>query len=114
MAKAYSFILGIVLLIVGIVGYVQGGRELFGFGVNSMHNLVHTVSGIAGILAGIGGLKYARWYCLGFGAIYGIVTIAGFMNVPTVVNLLNLNIADNVLHLVIAATAMGVGFTSRA
>lgn len=114
MAKTYSMILGAVLLLVGIAGYVTGGPALFGFGLNSTHNLVHVLSGIVGLLAGFGGVKYARWYCLGFGAIYGLVTIAGFLNVAQVVDLLNLNMADNVLHLVIAATALGVGYTTKA
>ena len=114
MAKTYSIILGAVLLIVGIAGYVTGGADFFGFGLTPTHNLVHVLSGIVGLAAGFGGLKYARWYCLGFGAIYGLVTILGFLNVPRVIDLLNLNMADNILHLIIAASALGVGITTKA
>lgn len=114
MAKTYSLILGAVLLIVGIAGYVTGGADLLGFGLSPTHNLVHVLSGIVGLAAGWGGLKYAKWYCLIFGAVYGLVTILGFLNVAAVVDLLNLNAADNFLHLVIAASALGVGFTTKA
>ncbi len=110
MAKTYSIILGAVLLIVGIAGYLTSGTEMFGFGLTPMHNLIHVLSGIVGLVAGFAGLKYARWYCLGFGAIYAAVTLLGFINYAPIVELLNLNMADNVLHLIIAITALGVGF----
>jgi hypothetical protein len=44
-----------------------------------------------------------------FGTVYGLVAVLGFLNVGTVVEMLNLNLADNVLHLAIAAACLWVG-----
>ncbi len=116
MAKQFSIILGIVLLAVGILGWVSGGHnhQLIVFGINMNHNLVHLLSGAVALLAAfMGGEKYSKVYCLVFGAVYGIVTIAGFLNVAQVVTLLNINVADNFLHLGIAAASLYFGATSK-
>lgn len=116
MATTFTWILGIVLLLVGIWGMVQGGHdhELMGFGVNMLHNVVHLGSGLAGILAALAGARWVRTYLLAFGAVYGLVTILGFLDVEPVVRLLNINMADNWLHLAITAACLLFAFTSPA
>lgn len=57
----------------------------------------------------IGSGRYAKLYLMVFGTVYGLVAVLGFLNVGTVVEMLNLNMADNVLHLVIAAACLWVG-----
>ncbi len=115
MAKKFSLFLGIVLLAVGVLGWRGGGHDhtLIIFGINMKHNLVHIISGAVALLAGLGGEKYAKTFCLVFGAVYGLVTIAGFLHVAQVVQLLNLNTADNFLHLGISVVSLGVGVTSK-
>ena len=115
MAKGFSLILGIVLLAVGIVGTITGGHNhtLIIFGINLTHNLVHILSGILAIAAASSGEQYAKLYCLIFGAVYGLVTVAGFISLTPVVDLLNLNMADNVLHLAISATCLWVGAQAK-
>ena len=116
MAKKFSMLLGVVFLAVGLLGWITGGHnhQLIVFGINMNHNLVHLLSGIVALLAAFaGGEKYSKLYCLVFGAVYGVVTIAGFLNVDQVVSLLNINMADNFLHLGIAAASLYVGATSK-
>lgn len=116
MARSFSLVLGVLLLVMGLWGIVTGGHahNLMFFGVNATHNLVHLLSGALAIGASLGGERYAKLYCLAFGTVYGLVAILGFVNVGAVVTLLNLNMADNLLHLAIAAVCLIVGAQSKA
>lgn len=121
-AKFYAQALGIVLLLVGILGFVPalGGTAAFQppsselgiFPINNLHNVIHIVTGLLGIFAGLyAGGGYARTYALVFGVIYALVTALGFAVAPGadvtyLVQLVPLNIADNLLHLGIAATGL--------
>ncbi len=116
MATALSLVLGLVLFAVGVWGSLTGGHdhELIAFGINFTHNLVHILSGVVALLAAMSGEYYAKLYCLIFGAVYGLVAVGGIMNIAPLVQLLNLNLADNVLHLAIAAACLLVGVKSKA
>ena len=111
MARPFCTLLGIVLIGVGLWGVVTGAHahELLVFGVNGSHNLVHLISGVLAIAAAWAGAGAARTFCLAFGAIYGVVAVAGFTNISSVVGLLNLNRADDLLHAAIAAACLAVG-----
>ena len=115
MVKSFTLVLGVVLLGVGIWGWTTGGHDhnLIIFGINFKHNVVHILSGVVALLAALAGAKYARLYCLIFGAVYGLVAIAGFLNISRAVSVLNLNRADNMLHLAIAASCLWVGFQAK-
>ena len=115
MAKRFTLLLGIVLLVVGLWGASTGGHdhELIVFGVNANHNLVHLLSGALAIGAAIGGESIAAYYCLAFGTVYGLVTVLGFMQVHAIIHMLNLNMADNFLHLAISAACLWVGGMSK-
>ena len=87
------------------------GKSLLGFKVNGWHNIVHILSGLVGIALSrtpSGG----RTFALGFGAVYGIVTIWGFVD-KSIINLIPVNTADNILHLAIAALGIAAGLVSR-
>ena len=116
MAKRFSLLLGVILLAVGLVGSFTGGHahNFVIFGINFAHNVVHILSGILALLAAQAGERYAKLYCLAFGIVYGLVAIGGFLNVAALVELLNLNAADNLLHLVIAAACLWVGTQAKA
>jgi hypothetical protein len=115
MVKSFTLILGVVLLAVGIWGWVTGAHDhiLVVFGINMAHNLVHILSGAVALVAGLKDEKSAKLYCLVFGAVYGLVAIAGFLNVAPAVTLLNLNMADNVLHVAIAAACLWMGLQAK-
>ena len=115
MAKILATLLGIGLLAIGLVGLVSGGHDhqLLIFGVNAGHNAVHLLSGAAALAMAMIGERAAMLLCLAFGSIYGIVAVVGFFQVPAVVRMLNLNMADNFLHLAIAAACLWVGGQSK-
>ena len=120
-AQLYALLFGITLLAAGILGFfvdssfetgnaVQGD-ELIIFEVNGIHNLVHIASGLVG-LALFASPSGARLYALGFGTVYLLVTIVGFIDGEDFLGLFPLNTADNFLHLAIAVTGIAAGLAS--
>jgi hypothetical protein len=102
---------GAVYLLVGIVGFfITGFSDFAGhdhgsllfFDINPLHNVVHIVIGVAGLLLArtlTGARTYGWLLAVGYGAalVYGLFAVGEDWDV------LNLNPADNVLH---AATAL--------
>lgn len=112
MVKSITWILGIVLLLVGILGFVN--NPILGlFQVDTVHNVIHILSGIVALIAVSSGESYARLYLIVFGIVYGLVTILGFMSGTSVLGLFVINQADNYLHAAIAIVCLGVGFSSK-
>ena len=120
-AQLYSLLFGITLLAVGLIGFFVNssfdtgsgvqGDELIVFEVNGWHNIVHIASGLVGI-ALAGRADTARLFALGFGAVYAVVTIWGFVDGNDVLSLIPVNTADNFLHLAIAVAGIAAGLAS--
>lgn len=121
-AQMYALAFGAVLLLVGLVGFavnssfatgdaVGTGDKLIVFEVNGWHNIVHLLSGLLG-LALFRRNDTARLYALGFGAVYLLVTLIGLADGESVLGLIPVNGADNVLHLVIAGLGIAAGLMS--
>lgn len=115
-AKPFAIILGAVLLVVGLLGFVSAlapNSLLLGiFAIDPIHNVIHILSGIVGLAAGFAGARYARLFAGVFGAVYGLVTVVGFIQGTTVLGLISVNLADNLLHLAIAAASLLVFFAT--
>ena len=118
MIKKLAWTFGIIFIVIGILGFIPaltpGGLLLGVFSVDAMHNAVHLISGILAILAAWGTGSYARLYFKVFGVVYAIVTVVGFIQGDTILGLMMVNAADNLLHLVIAAVALWAGFGAKA
>jgi hypothetical protein len=121
-AQIYALVFGITLLVAGIAGFFADssfgdlgsgvqGDDLIVFEVNGWHNLVHIASGALG-LALMGTAAGARAYALGFGAVYLVVTIWGFIDGNDILGVLPVNAADNWLHVAIAVTGILAGLAS--
>lgn len=117
MVQKLAWIFGVVFVVIGVLGFVPGVTSngmLFGiFEVDGLHSAIHLLSGIVAIAAAWGSAAYARLYFKVFGVVYGLVTIVGFLQGDTVLGLFMVNTADNLLHLVIAAAALWIGFGMR-
>ena len=108
--KILAQVVGVVLTVVGIVGFFTDGNLLV-FGVNGLHNVVHLLTGVIGLWAGFsGGGDYAQQYNKWLGVVYVLVAVLGFVAVGFMETLLNVNMADNILHLVLGVVLAGVGF----
>lgn len=118
MLQKLAWVFGIVFIVIGILGYIPavtpGGLLLGLFMVDGVHSAIHILSGVLAILAALGSGAYARLYFKVFGIVYGLVTIIGFVQGDTVLGLFMVNMADNFLHLVIAAVALWAGFGAKA
>lgn len=106
---------GWVFIVLGVLGFVPGvttdGYLLGIFEVDPLHNILYLVSGIIALWLGKSE-SGAKTYFKVFGVIYALITVLGFFS-GTVLGLMSVNLADNVLHLVIAAIALWFGFSGN-
>jgi hypothetical protein len=106
---------GTIYLLIGIIGFfVTGfddffahdtGETLLGFEINGMHNVVHIVIGVAGLVLArtlAGARTYGWLLAVGYGAafIYGLIALGKDWD------FLSLNAADNVLHIATAVVGL--------
>ena len=114
MVQKLAWVFAVVFIVVGIGGFIPGltvnGHLLGIFEVNALHNVIHLLSGIAAAIAAATSAKYARLYFKVFGVVYALVTVIGFVQGDTLLGLIGVNLADNILHLAIAALALFIGF----
>lgn len=110
--RVVAVIFGIVFLAAGVLGFVPGlipGNMLFGmFLVDTMHNLVHILTGLIALFAAKSD-NYAKLFFKVFGVIYLLVALLGFFNQGNLF-LMQVNMYDNWLHLVIALVSLYFGF----
>ena len=121
-AQLFAYLVGAVLVLVGIIGFfadsafdtgsgIDGDKLLGIFEVNGIHNLVHIGTGLF-LLAVAPKRASARAGVLAFGAIYAIVTLIGLIDGETVLGLIPVNPADNVLHIALTLAALAAGAVS--
>ena len=127
-------IFGVVFLIVGAGGFIPGlttmdhmghpadagvtmrtmfGYELGMFPVNVLHNIVHLLFGVWGLMAArsLGG---ARGYFRAVAVIYAVLTVMGLIEgLQTTFGLIPLYGADVGLHALLAVVAAYFGFMHR-
>ena len=112
-----ALLMGVVLALVGLLGFVlvDGEGQLFGlFGVNPLHNAFHVLSGLVGLVAGyyVSG-RFADEYNKLMAVVYILLFVLGLVLFGLMQDLLNVNTADNLLHfglgLVFAAVGFGLG-----
>ena len=118
-AQIYALVIGASLTLAGIVGFfystsfgdpgkVDGVLGILD--VNGWHNVVHLLSGLAG-LAIWRSYSGARSYAIGLGFVYAIVAIWGFAigDGEAILGIVPVNSEDNVLHLLIALAGIMAG-----
>jgi hypothetical protein len=125
-AQVFALVIGATLTVAGIVGFFYSASFSSGDGiprdavlgildVNGWHNLVHIASGALGLLVA-GSYGGSRAYALGFGAVYLVVALLGFLagDGDEIFNLIPVNTEDNFLHLLIGVGGVGAGFATPA
>jgi hypothetical protein len=123
-ARLYALVVGAVLVVAGILGFFYNSQftddpavrdDVLGIlSVNGWHNVVHIATGLLGLLA----VGYAaRAYALGLGLVYIAVAIWGFVlsgSNPSILDIVPVNTADNVLHAALGALGLAAGLATRA
>lgn len=127
--ETFARIYGVVFLIVGIVGFIPGltpahdhpglmveagsGMALGLFPVNALHNIVHLLFGVWGLL-GAGSFKAARTYARAVAIAYALLTVMGLIPATsTTFGLVPIYGHDVWLHALLAAIAAYFGFAYR-
>jgi hypothetical protein len=122
MVKRVALVFGIVFLLVGILGLVSSGGMEMGadpapamvlgmFGVNLLHNIVHLLFGVWGLVASRS-FAGAKMYAQTAGVIYIVLAVLGFV-APTTFGLIPIGGNDIWLHAVLGIVLAGVGFTAK-
>ena len=120
-----ALIFGIVFLLVGVLGFIPGittnydqlaaaGHHseamLMGvFQVSILHNIVHLLYGIAGLVLSRS-TPAARNYLIWGGVVYLVIWLYGlFIDQQSAANFVPLNSADNWLHLFLGVVMIALG-----
>ena len=106
---------GAIYLLVGIVGFFVTGFDdfahhdtnetLLGFEINGMHNVVHILIGVAGLVLSrtlAGARTYGWLLAVGYGAAF----VYGLLAMGKEWDFLSINTADNVLHILTALVGL--------
>jgi hypothetical protein len=118
MAKTVCKILGVVLLLVGVIGFAKS--DLLGAHLTSPHNVVHLLSGILALYFGFAGtLSAAKIFSMVFGVVYLALGILGMAlgTAPDrmwMVGPLEFGQADHGIHILLGVIFLAGGlFTKR-
>ncbi|ROQ16734.1 uncharacterized protein DUF4383 [Curtobacterium sp. PhB172] len=122
-----ALLFGVVFLIVGIAGFIpgltmdMGSMSMAGHGsmalllglfqVSVLHNIVHLLFGIVGLVAARSA-SGARLYLVVGGIVYAVLFVYGLFTAGMAdpANFVPLNSADNVLHAFLAVAMIILGF----
>lgn len=116
---------GAVFLLVGVLGFIPGVTANYGslllaghesealllgvFQVSVLHNIVHLLFGVAGLLMARSPVR-AKTYLIGGGVIYLVLWVYGLViTQDSPANFVPVNSADNWLHLVLGLGMAGLG-----
>jgi arginine exporter protein ArgO len=120
-----ALVVGATFLLVGILGFIPGITTHFGdmtfashdsqakllgiFEVSVLHNIVHLLFGVIGLLAARMA-RTARTYLIGGGAIYLVLWLYGLViDKESSANFVPVNTADNWLHFALGVGMIGLG-----
>jgi hypothetical protein len=122
--QSIAALVGVVFLLVGVLGFVPGitthygdlsfaghgsGAKLLGiFQVSILHNIVHLLFGVVGLVLAKTA-DGARTFLLGGGAVYLVLWIIGLVGAA---DWIPANTADNWLHFVLGVGMIGLGLVA--
>jgi len=114
MIKNLAWVFGIVFVVAGVLGWVPGitsGGLLLGiFEVDTVHNIVHLATGLVFIWGAMASSATNSMVFKVVGVVYAIVAVVGLVQGDTVLGLISTNMADHLLHVVLAVVILYIGF----
>lgn len=130
MIRTFALVFGIIYVLVGIMGFIPGlsthpsdaphlsvesghGYLMGLFPINILHNIVHLIIGVWGIVASrnLGG---ARFFAQALAVVYGLLAILGLIPATnTTFGLIPIHGHDVWLHALSALIAAYFGFIAR-
>jgi hypothetical protein len=113
MAKTVCKLLGVVLLLVGVLGFTHLLDSL-GAHLSPAHNLVHIISGILALYFGFAGtLGGAKSFCTIFGLIYLALGFIGLAKGDLMIGPLMLGKVDHGIHIIVGAAFLAGGLLTK-
>ncbi|GHO81466.1 hypothetical protein KSD_92370 [Ktedonobacter sp. SOSP1-85] len=115
--RRVALIIGIVFTVIGLVGFFiapgMAQRSLLGLDVDRVHNIVHLVTGLLGLIAAFTG--WPRLFNQIFGVVYLVIGLAGlvypaFYSHGMLFGVMHVNAVGHVFHLVVGVIAAYVGY----
>jgi hypothetical protein len=123
--RTAALLVGAVFLLVGVLGFVPGVTTDYGdmsaaghesmakllgiFQVSILHNIVHLLFGVAGVLLSRT-TEGSRNYLIGGGAVYLVLWVFGLVvDKSSDANFVPVNSADDWLHFVLGVGMIGLG-----
>lgn len=112
-----GLVFGIIYILVGLSGFLvtgdvpfigKEGNPLIVFNVNGLHNVVHLLIGLALAGAAASSASASRSINMTVGVVYLALGLLGWFITDTALNIVALNAADHVLHLVSGALLIAV------
>ncbi len=114
MAKTVLYVLGVVLTLVGILGFVLPSPLLGLFTVNTLHSVIHLASGVIFLAVAWMAPMQASMTAKIFGVIYGVVAALGLiMGGDMLLGLIAVDMMDHYLHIALALVLLCAGFMSK-
>jgi uncharacterized membrane protein HdeD (DUF308 family) len=117
MAQTFCKVIGVVLLLVGVIGFAS--PHLLGLHLTQMHNIVHLLTGGLALYFGFAAsANAARTFATIFGAVYLFLGILGFIAPETVASILQMHrmedtsnnlTPDNIVHLLLGGLFLIAG-----
>jgi hypothetical protein len=114
---------GIIFILIAVLGFISPGGLVMAvepktgmvlgvFPVNLLHNIVHLLFGLWGLVAARTWAGSRKFFTTG-GIIYIVLTVIGFLS-PTGFGIVPLGGADIGLHVVLGIAMLAIGYTAKA
>jgi len=121
-AKTTALIFGFIFIAVGLLGFIGNpiiaNSEKAMFHADTIHSIVHIGSGVLFLLFALAAPSSVATFLIVFGIVYLLIGVIGFFSIGTtgmgkVLGILNVNRADNYLHVGLGIIIFVAGFASR-
>lgn len=115
MDKTIAWVFGVVLVALGVLGFVPAATTADGillgiFQVDTLHNIVNLALGALAIMAALDMGLSRSMYFKGAGIVLLVVGVLGIVGGDSILGLIATNMAASVLQLVAAAVFLYAGF----
>ncbi|MGI8946124.1 MAG: DUF4383 domain-containing protein [Thermoleophilaceae bacterium] len=116
--QVFAFVVGVVYLAVGVVGFAvtgfqgvvtNGNEALLGFDLNIFHNIVHIAIGLGFLVVSRMDAVITQGVVIGGGLVYLLAAGLGFLNQLQILSIDSAVAPDNFLHLVSGSAAVLAG-----
>ncbi len=121
-AKTAALLIGIIFIATGLLGFIEnpivGASENAIFHADTVHNMVHIISGVLFVLVAMAAPGSAAGFMVLFGIVYLAIGIIGFVSfggegMGKVFGFLHVNGADNYLHIALGVVILLAGLITR-